>query len=62
MGGVGKNAKEMNKQVTLMAEQGKSYAETEKKIVSLYDEKIQKAKELAAIEKQAIQDLSLIHI
>jgi hypothetical protein len=40
MGGVGKNAKEMNKQVTLMAEQGKSYAETEKKIVSLYDEKI----------------------
>lgn len=56
MGGVGKNAKDMNKQVTLMAEQGKSYAETEKKIVSLYDEKIQKAKELAAIEKQAIQN------
>lgn len=56
MSGVGKNAKDMNKQVTLMAEQGKSYEETEKKIVSLYDEKIQKAKELAAIEKQAIQD------
>ena len=56
MGGVGKNAKDMNKQVTLMAEQGKSYAETEKKIISLYDEKIQKAKELAAIEKQAIQN------
>ena len=56
MGGVGRNAKEMNKQVTLMAEQGKSYAETEKKIVDLYNEKIQKAKELASIEKQAIAD------